>query len=169
MLSNHLILCHPLCLLLSIFPSIRIFSNELALHIRWTKYWSFSIRPSYEYSGFPLGLTSLIFFQEYWSAFSFTRGSSPTQGSNPRLLHQQAESLPLSHQRSWVMFETETKQEACRTLQSEEMWLQMGGVGGIGSMGGSSTGKHRQGKYSFFSGRSVPTPISCGWGNSRNL
>ena len=97
--SNHLILCHPLLLLPLIFPSIRIFSNELALHIRWTKYWSFSIRPSYEYSGFPLGLTSLIFFQEYWSAFSFTRGSSLTQGSNPRLLHQQAESLPLSHQR----------------------------------------------------------------------
>ena len=40
--SNHLILCHPLLLLLSIFPSIRIFSNESALHIRWPKYWSFS-------------------------------------------------------------------------------------------------------------------------------
>ena len=52
--SNHLILCHPLLLLPSIFHSIRIFSNELALHIRWPKYWSFSfsISPSYEYSGF---------------------------------------------------------------------------------------------------------------------
>ena len=40
--SNHLILCHPLLLPLSIFPSIRVFSNELALHIRWPKYWSFS-------------------------------------------------------------------------------------------------------------------------------
>ena len=50
--SNHLILCHPL-LLPSIFPSIRVFSNELALHIRWPKYWSFSfsISPSSEYSG----------------------------------------------------------------------------------------------------------------------
>ena len=50
--SNHLILCHPL-LLPSIFPSIRVFSNELALHIRWPKYWSFSftIRSSNEYSG----------------------------------------------------------------------------------------------------------------------
>ena len=49
--SNHLILCHPLLLLLSIFPSIRTFSNELALHIRWPKYWnfSFSISPSKEY------------------------------------------------------------------------------------------------------------------------
>ena len=48
--SNHLILCHPLLLLPSIFPSIRVFSNESALHIRWPKYWSFSISPSNEYS-----------------------------------------------------------------------------------------------------------------------
>ena len=47
--SNHLILCHPLPLLLSIFPSIGVFSNESALHIRWPKYWSFSISPSNEY------------------------------------------------------------------------------------------------------------------------
>ena len=53
MLSNHLILCCPLLLLPSIFPSIRVFSNELALHIRWPKYLSlsFSNRPSSEYSG----------------------------------------------------------------------------------------------------------------------
>ena len=51
--SNHLILCHPLLLLPSIFPSIRVFSNESALHIRWPKYWSFSfsISCSSEYSG----------------------------------------------------------------------------------------------------------------------
>ena len=49
--SSHLILCHPLLLLSSIFPSIRAFSNELALRIRWPKYWSFSISPSNEYSG----------------------------------------------------------------------------------------------------------------------
>ena len=51
--SNHLILCCPLLLLPSIFLSIRVFSNELALHIRWPKYWnfSFSISPSNEYSG----------------------------------------------------------------------------------------------------------------------
>ena len=48
--SNHLILCHPL-LLPSVFPSIRVFSNESALCIRWPKYWSFSISPSSEYSG----------------------------------------------------------------------------------------------------------------------
>ena len=51
--SNHLILCRSLLLLPSIFPSIRVFSNESALHIRWPKYWSFSfnISPSNEYSG----------------------------------------------------------------------------------------------------------------------
>ena len=54
MSSNHLILCHPLLLLSSIFPSIKVFSNESALRIRWPKYWSFSfsINPSNEYSGF---------------------------------------------------------------------------------------------------------------------
>ena len=53
MLSNHLILCCPLFLLPSIFPSIRVFSSESILHIRWPKYWSFSfsISPSHEYSG----------------------------------------------------------------------------------------------------------------------
>ena len=58
---NHLILCHPLLLLPSIFPSIRVFSNESALHIRWPKYWSFSfnISPFNEYSG-------LNSFRMYW-------------------------------------------------------------------------------------------------------
>ena len=53
MQSNHLILCCPLLLLPSIFPSIRVFSNESVLHIMWPKYWSFgvSISPSNEYSG----------------------------------------------------------------------------------------------------------------------
>ena len=51
--SNHLILCRPFLLLPSVFPSIRVFSSESALHIRWPKYWSFnfSISPSSEYSG----------------------------------------------------------------------------------------------------------------------
>ena len=64
--SNHLILCHPLFLLLSIFPRIRVFSNESALCIRWPEYWSFSfsISPSWCFINiqdwFPLGLTGLI-------------------------------------------------------------------------------------------------------------
>ena len=59
--SNHLILCCPLLLLPSIFPSIRVFSNESVLHIRWAEYWSFtfSISPSNEYSG-------LISFRMDW-------------------------------------------------------------------------------------------------------
>ena len=59
--SNHLILCHPLLLLTSIFPSIRVFSNESFLHIRWPKYWSFSfnISPSNEHPG-------LISFRMDW-------------------------------------------------------------------------------------------------------
>jgi len=59
--SNHLIICHPLLLLPSIFPSIRVFSSESVLHIRWPKYWSFSfnISPSKEYSG-------LISFRMDW-------------------------------------------------------------------------------------------------------
>ena len=72
--SNHLILCHPLFLLLSISPSIRIFSSESALPIRWPKYWSFSISPSSEYSG-------LIAFRMDWLdllADQGTQESSPT-------------------------------------------------------------------------------------------
>ena len=64
--SNHLILCCPLLLLPSVFPSIRVFSNESALHIRWPKYWSFSfsISPSNEESvWFPLGWTGWISLQ----------------------------------------------------------------------------------------------------------
>ena len=59
--SNHFISCHPHFLLPSIFPSIRVFSNEPAFHIRWPKYWgfSFSISPSHEYSG-------LIAFKTDW-------------------------------------------------------------------------------------------------------
>ena len=64
--SNHLILCHPLLLQPSIFPIIRIFSNELALHIRWPKYWSFSfsISPSKNTQDCsPLGWTGWISLQ----------------------------------------------------------------------------------------------------------
>ena len=77
MSSSHLILCHPLLLLPSVFPSIRGFSNESVLHIRWSKYWSFrfSISPSNEYSG-------LISFRMDWLDLLAVQGtlqeSSPT-------------------------------------------------------------------------------------------
>ena len=75
MLSNHLILCRPLLLSPSVFPSNRVFSSESALHIRWPKYWSFSfsITPSNEYSGW-------ISFRIDWFdllAVQSTQGFSP--------------------------------------------------------------------------------------------
>ena len=66
--SNHLILCHPILLLPSIFPIIRVFSNKSVLHIRPTKYWSFSISPSNEYSG-------LISFRMDWLDLHAVQGT----------------------------------------------------------------------------------------------
>ena len=77
--SNHLILCHPLLLLPSIFPSIRVFSEESVLCIRWPKYWSVSIRSSSEYSG-------LISFRMDWLDFLAVQGTlkSLLQHHNPK-------------------------------------------------------------------------------------
>ena len=72
------ILCGPLLLLPSIFPSIRVFSNESVLHIRWPKYWSFSISPSNEYSG-------LISFRIDW--FGSPCSPRDSQESSPTLLN----------------------------------------------------------------------------------
>ena len=71
MLSSHLILCHPHLLLPSYFPSMRVFSNESALRIRWQKYWSFSITPSSEYSG-------LISFRIDWLDLLAAQGAVKT-------------------------------------------------------------------------------------------
>ena len=68
MLSNHLILCCSLLLLPSIFPSISVFSNKSGFHIRWPKYWSFSISPSNEYSG-------LILFRMDWLDILWAQGT----------------------------------------------------------------------------------------------
>ena len=80
--SNHLVLCCPLLLLPSIFPSIRVFSNELALHIRWPKYWSFSlsISPSSEYSGL------ISFMMDWFDLLS-------VQGTLKNLLHSSKASI----------------------------------------------------------------------------
>ena len=87
--ANHLILCRPLLLLPSIFPSIRVFSNESALHIRWPNYWSFSfsISPSNEYSG-------LISFRIDWYELITVQGILKTllqnHSSNASILHHSA-------------------------------------------------------------------------------
>ena len=75
--SNHLILCHPLLLLTSIFPSIRISSNELDLRISWPYYWSFSFSPSSEYSG-------LISFRMDWLDLVAVQGLSPESSPTPQ-------------------------------------------------------------------------------------
>ena len=84
--SNHLILCCPLLFLLSIFSSIRVFSKESVLRIKWPKYWnfSFSISPSNEYSG-------LIFFQ-----FSSVQSLSRSKSATP--LNHSTPGLPVHHQ-----------------------------------------------------------------------
>ena len=79
--SNHLILCRPLLLLLSIFHSIRVFSNESVLCIRWPKYWSFSISPSNEYSG-------LISFRIDWLDLLAVQGLSRVFSSITVQKHQ---------------------------------------------------------------------------------
>ena len=81
--SNHLILCRPLLLLPSIFPSIKVFSKESALRIRWPKYWSFSfsISPSNEYSG-------LISFRMDWLGLLASQGLSRVFSNTTVQKHQ---------------------------------------------------------------------------------
>ena len=89
--SNHLILCRPRLLLPSIFPSIKVFSNESALRIRWPKYWSFSISPSNDYSG-------LISFRIDWFAVQGTLQSLAVQGTLQSLLqHHNSKASVLQH------------------------------------------------------------------------
>ena len=92
--ANRLILCCPLFLLPSIFPSIRVFSNESVLRIRWPKYWSFSISPSSEYTG-------LISFRMDWLDLLAVQGvlkSSPTpQFENISSSALSLLMVPLSH------------------------------------------------------------------------
>ena len=97
MSSNHLIFCYPLLLLPSIFPSIRVFSNELVLHIRWPTYWhfSFSISPSNEYSG-------LISFRMDWLDLLAVQGTLKSllqyHSSNASILWRSAfVTIQLSH------------------------------------------------------------------------
>ena len=93
--SNHLILCRPLLLLPSIFPSIRVFSNESALRMRWPKYWSFSfnISPSNEHSG-------LISFRMDWLDLL----GDPVQGTLKNLLqHHRSKASILRHSAFFIV------------------------------------------------------------------
>ena len=76
--SNHLTLCNPLFLPPSVFPRIRVFSNESGLHINWTKHWSFSISPSNEYSG-------PIFFRIEWFDILAVQGTLKSLLHHPSL------------------------------------------------------------------------------------
>ena len=92
--SNHLILCHPLLLLPSIFPSIRVFSNESVLRIRWPKYWSFSftISPSNEYSGlisFRMGWLDLFAVQGTLKSLLQHHGSKTSKAAKTYLILEQ--------------------------------------------------------------------------------
>ena len=91
--SNLLILCRPLLLLPSIFPSIRVFSNESVLHIRWPKYWSFSfnISPSNEYSG-------LISFRINWLDLLAVQGTLKSL-----LQHYSSKALILRHSAFFIV------------------------------------------------------------------
>ena len=99
MSSKYLILCRPLLLLPSIFPSIRVFSNESALHTRWPKYWRFSVSPSTEYS-------VLISFRIEWFNFLVVQGTINLQFSSvaqscPTLcnpMNRSMPGLPVPHQ-----------------------------------------------------------------------
>ena len=99
--SNHLILCRPLLLLPSIFPNIRVFSNESVLRIRWPKYWSFSlsISPSNEYSG-------LISFRIDWFDLPPVQGtlkSLPSHSSKGYILHHSDSLWSNSHIHTWLL------------------------------------------------------------------
>ena len=102
--SKHFILCHPLLLLPSIFPSIRAFSNEAALHIRWPKYWSFSfsISPSNEYSG-------LISIRIEWFYLLAIQGLSRVFSSTTIQRHQFFGIQPFLLSRSHVPYMTTGK------------------------------------------------------------
>ena len=108
-LNNHLILCHPLLFLPSVFPSIRIFSNESALHIRWPKHWSFnfSISPSYEYS-------RLISFKIDWFDLHAVQGTLRSflqhHNSKASILHCSAFLWSNFHVHTWL-------------LEKPELWL----------------------------------------------
>ena len=98
--ANHLILCCPLLLLPLVFPSIRVFSNDSVLHIRWPKYWHFCISPSKEYSG-------LISFRIDWFDLHAVQGTRKSlfQSHNLKasIFHAQSSLLSNFHIYTWLL------------------------------------------------------------------
>ena len=111
--SNHLILCRPLLLLLSIFPSIGIFSSESAIHIRWSKYWSFSFSPSKECSG-------LLYFKIVWfDLLAF-------QGTLKRLLQHHSLKASILRRSALYCSSLTSVHEYGTTISSPNCQVQMG-------------------------------------------
>ena len=111
--SNHLILCSPLLLLPSIFPSIRVFSNEPVLCTRWPKYWSFSISPSNEYSG-------LISFRIDW--FDLRE----VQGTLKSLLQQHSLKVSILLCSAFFIFHAWQVMSYCQERNNRNLYLDPG-------------------------------------------
>ena len=113
--SNHLIFCCPLLLLPSILSSIRVFSNESALHIRWPKYWSFSISPSNEYSG-------LISFRMDWL------GLLAVQGTLKSLLQHHSSKASILRHSAFFIVQASHPYKTTRKTKTLTRWTFVGKV-----------------------------------------
>ena len=123
--SNHLICCHPLVLPPSIFPSIRVFSNESILRIRWRKYWSFSFYPSNEYSG-------LISFRIDWFDLLAVQGTLKNllqhHGSKASILRTQPSLCPTLKSIHDYLLEIKRKPLTHNSLNPWSRWSNLEGL-----------------------------------------
>ena len=117
--SNHFILCCPLLLLPSIFPSIKVFSNELVLHIRWPKYWSFnfSINPANEYSGltsFRMDCLDLLAVQRTLKSLLHCHSSNMLMEKSREIAPEGMKRLSQSRKKLWMCQVVEVKSSAVK-------------------------------------------------------
>ena len=147
MRSNHLILCSNLLLLHSIFLSIKIFSNESGLHIRWPKYWSFSVNPSSEYSG-------LISFRIDWFDLLAVRGTLKS------LLHHHSSKASILWRSAYFMVQLShlylTSRKTIQTFVDKVMPLVFSTLSGFVHHGSPSNAKF----YSSLSEDCNPETVS---------
>ena len=147
--SNHLILCCPLLLPPSIFPSIRVFSNELVLHIRWPKHWnfSFSISPSNEYSG-------LISFKKDWLDLLAVQGTLKSL-----LQHHSSKASILRCSAFFIVQLSHPYMTPGKTSVTGKLSTRLGKdrvSGSLGQVGAASGKVHKQSQ-----GYSGCRPVSC--------